>query len=446
MKALFTTLVLLLLLGSTYSQECVDPDITVVTDCGTVFDLCLDDYTTGMGQAIVLNVTSNDNLGIFDPCDANDITAPANGLLARFDENHPTYPCMYYYTPDQGFIGTDSFYYELNFKDTCTTQCYCVNQPDCPNGKIWTINSMYLDSEPGDVEIYDRFGALLASFTNLEFGDEFFADGCGCPINTTNWDFIQTKNGVVTETEVHTSCSQLIFGVNFGWFRPISGCVSPPQDRADCAGVGAFGQGAQSRAIVDPITTAAADTTIVRITIEPLAIDFLYLKAERSEDDVNISWDHLMSSIPGSLEIQRAVGNGEFVTIGQFLGDDVAERRSFLDTDVKEGILYYRLKATELDGNFIYSRIASVNYKSGDKEIITIFPNPGKGNFNVQWNVDEQQYEWKIFDNLSKMVGQSSATSQADLESQLNNLPQGLYIVSINNAQAEIMIKRVLVY
>lgn len=450
MKALFTLLFASVFLLA-YGQECLDPDVTVITDCGTQFDLCLDDYTTGQGEAIVLNVTSNDNLGIFDPCDATAISSTANGTLDRFDENHPDYPCMYYYIPNPGFVGTDSFYYEMNFQDTCLfEQCVCDSGPGCTDGKIWTINSMYLDTEAGDVDVYEeKSGDLIASFSNLQFGDMFFVDGSGLANNQTEWTFTQTKNGSSIDQNVHTSCSEQIFGEVFGFFRVISGCISSPNQQGLCSGVGNFsGSGeSQNRAAGDPITTSSTDTTIVRITIEPLAIDFLYLNAAKKSDKVYLSWDHAMSSIPASIEIERSTGNGEFTAIGELVGNRSVEVRTFTDFNPERGIMYYRLKATELDGNVEYSRVVSVSYWTSGENIAEIFPNPGKGNFNVKWNLNEDQFQWKIYDNLGKVVAVKSSTNDTiELENHLNQLSQGMYMVEILSEGEEQMVNRVVVY
>jgi hypothetical protein len=53
-----------------------------------------------------------------------------------------------------------------------------------------------------------------------------------------------------------------------------------------------------------------------------------------------------------------------------------------IDANPYEGISYYRLKQTDFNGTYSYSKIVAVNYSLSD-DGITIFPNPTDGELNI---------------------------------------------------------------
>ena len=435
----------LLVANLSFGQVCLDPDVTIVTSCGTEFDLCLDEYTTNQGQGIRLDVFSNDDLGIFDPCDSDTLSGTKNGSLTHLPD------CAWFYMPDAGFSGNDTFYYILNYVDTCVVDiCYCdLNDPNCANGKIWTINSVYIDSEESDVIVLDKNGNEMATFSNLSYGDFFFVDGSSYPNNNVNWTYNQYKNGVlVSSQEVHTSCSQQIFGIPFDFFRPVSGCVAPPSQKESCSGVGSFGEEpvSTSRAAV-PISTAGADTTIVIITVEaPLPVEFAKFSARLAQDHIDVEWEFNIDHGPAKVELEKSFDRRSFETILMYREADDLASDGYKDYQLVDGIHYYRLKVTESDGNISYSNIISISVGTEGKEAISIYPNPGRSNFTVEGDISEHM-EWILFDHSGRLIDiqQRGDGSAEALQSTLNQLTSGVYMLELRNESQRIGIQKLVV-
>ena len=73
-------------------------------------------------------------------------------------------------------------------------------------------------------------------------------------------------------------------------------------------------------------------------------------------------------------EIQRSSDGRNFSTIQTIQSSNSVSRTNYSLNDSKplNGISYYRLKMVEIDGNANYSRIATVQFATGNS--ITVYP------------------------------------------------------------------------
>ena len=104
---------------------------------------------------------------------------------------------------------------------------------------------------------------------------------------------------------------------------------------------------------------------------------------------------------------------------------------SVTDENPLTGISYYRLLQTDFDGTTEVFPPVSVNMQPVTDESITIYPNPGNGNFNINFMGDKDT-ECRIFDMQGKLVYSSIleafSVNNFYLASQLHT---GLYTVVI---------------
>ena len=200
------------------------------------------------------------------------------------------------------------------------------------------------------------------------------------------------------------------------------------------------------------ITTATAVSSFSPFTLassstgNPLPIELLSFSAELIEKEVQLSWATVVEIDNDYFTIERSndainweaiikvygVGNST-----QVLNYAAVDKTPYLFTS------YYRLKQTCLDGHYEYFNIVSVYNGSGKSsqsklEILTIEPNPFKGNFNVAYNAaSNEALRVQIVNTTGKLV--FSETVSADNHTSYIffdrlNLSKGFYLLRLSQA------------
>jgi hypothetical protein len=148
--------------------------------------------------------------------------------------------------------------------------------------------------------------------------------------------------------------------------------------------------------------------------------DNAFFTIERSRD-----WQDPTTFTP----ILTVDGNGTTYTQNKY---------SAVDYELLEGVYYYRLKQTDIDGQFTYSKIVAIEIKGGTQEKeVTLFPNP-LGNQNLNFKLKgfapNQNFNVLIYD----MTGRLTFTKEVNILANLVEIPvqehqlsAGAYIVRI---------------
>jgi hypothetical protein len=108
-------------------------------------------------------------------------------------------------------------------------------------------------------------------------------------------------------------------------------------------------------------------------------------------------------------------------------------RTSYSATDSKplNGIGYYRLKMVEVDGSATYSKIATVQFATGN--LITIYPTLWKKGMTLNIsNPNHEKLTAHFFNSAGQHIGISTTISSALPTSMLNNQKGIIYYKIIN--------------
>jgi hypothetical protein len=117
----------------------------------------------------------------------------------------------------------------------------------------------------------------------------------------------------------------------------------------------------------------------------PLPIELLDFNAVMNNKQVDITWSTATESNNDYYTIEKSKDgiNFESVSTVDAAGNSLSlVNYKDIDTNPFDGISYYRLKQTDFDETFSYSKIVAVNYMLSD-DGITIFPNPTNGEINI---------------------------------------------------------------
>lgn len=444
-RVLFSTIFFVLFFtissNNIYAQ-CADPD-TFTNECGDVFDLCKDTVFAFVNIPIDISITANDALGIFDPCDLAFAagSSPWNGEVVKLS---PADDCVFRYTANAFTEELDSFDYVLRLRSSCEPE-YCQSG----QGKIWTMNNAYYGPSGATVTVSSK-NVVFATITDLTNGHDFFINGKDLPNSNSNWTFRFYFDGDTDSTpdevaDVHTSCSALVFGEDFGIFSPIAGCVATQSDKANCseADLSAL-SGAQFRVINEVSVTEIFDTTTVYIyliELGSLPIDFTHISGRGVGTDNLISWG-IESVVGEDRMILQKSNDGETYSDLEYYTDLKAGQFQYLDTNVKSKRSYYRFKIISFDGLATYSRAITISNKKLNSGDINIFPAPTTDIINFE--AQDKIVNLEIINLAGQNIfSQTFETQNLSLDLRSYVATSGIYIARIKLENNQIITKKI---
>lgn len=166
--------------------------------------------------------------------------------------------------------------------------------------------------------------------------------------------------------------------------------------------------------------------------VSPLPVDLVEFKAEVCEKDVCLNWKTASEINNDYFSIERSGDALNWNEIKRVKGAGNSQRTlnySSMDYEPLPGISYYRLKQTNYDKNFKYSKIESIEF--ANKSQVGIYPNPNNGTLNL--NNCKAYDKVTITDVLGRKV--YSAEVQKDhMQLDLNTLDSGTYFIVLSNS------------
>lgn len=138
-------------------------------------------------------------------------------------------------------------------------------------------------------------------------------------------------------------------------------------------------------------------------TVSPLPIELLSFDAIMNNKQVDVTWSTATETNNDYYTIEKSKDGIHFEALS--IVDAAGNSSSIInykdiDTNPFEGISYYRLKQTDFNGTFTYSKIVAVNY-SFTKDGFTIFPNPTQGEINITFEDLEQKEVLVVIRDIS---------------------------------------------
>ncbi len=175
----------------------------------------------------------------------------------------------------------------------------------------------------------------------------------------------------------------------------------------------------------------------------PLPIELIAFTAECDNRDVRLAWSTASETNNDYFTLERSTDGFDWQVVKKINGaGNSLERNDYSITDLNpyKGTSYYRLKQTDFDGRYQYTKQVAVADCRKDAHGLNIYPNPSSGVFHLATNVDAESIKSiEVFDAVGKRVC-SFDGYQADLD--LSGLPEGVYSVHITSA-SKVMVERI---
>ncbi|MBX3253031.1 MAG: hypothetical protein KF862_02730 [Chitinophagaceae bacterium] len=163
-----------------------------------------------------------------------------------------------------------------------------------------------------------------------------------------------------------------------------------------------------------------------------LPVQLLNFTAHANNNYVDLEW-FTQSEYKNSFFTIEKGGDGvhfeaiQIVNSTAYEGSGIAKLKyAARDTDPYSGNNYYRLKQTDIDGKYSYSKVVVVYFSN--RQPVTVYPNPAAGTVYIKGlNVQTTQTEW--YDTGGRIVAAQAVPVQNGIAKMEINLAGGMYIL-----------------
>lgn len=428
------------------SGDTFNGNVTFVRTGSGTFDVAYS-QTSSFGGDVTINSTAG-------------VTFGGNGGIVQFNGSadqainkgvgsaNPTFPLMIVNKPTgalnlntpvnvsgaatftSGVINTTATNY-LNFADNATATG--MSNLSYVDGPVRKTGNDAFTFPVGDAGTYQSIGISAPSLTTDHFTAQYFKTGqtfggvstwsanfytiSGCEY----WQLDRTNgssNVFVTISWNSTSCGYTISNLSdlaiahyrsasSTWVNEGNGLTTGDATAGTIRSLNAFTS-------FSPITLGSINGT----TPLPIELgDFWFADLENS---VELGWETYTEINNAGFTIQRAGESFEFHDIGEVQGQGNSTSKhtySYVDTEPRVGISYYRLKQHDFDGTITYSKVLSVDRDGA----FLVYPNPG-ANQRVFLN---QRSSIVILNTMNQVVMTVRDTESFDPK----DLASGVYLI-----------------
>ncbi|HEY6902177.1 MAG TPA: T9SS type A sorting domain-containing protein, partial [Puia sp.] len=181
-----------------------------------------------------------------------------------------------------------------------------------------------------------------------------------------------------------------------------------------------------------------------------LPVGLLYFRARPDKDRVNLTWATSSESNNSHFTVERSRDGLNFESLTRVASaapngnsDKQLDYQTY-DANPYNGLSYYRLKQTDLDGHDKYSSVETVSFDKGNT--LSVYPNPTRGQIfvsGIRSSQNSVRVEW--YNTGGKLLSQESATINGGLVTLNPNFSSGLYLLKLITAEGNITFQQVII-
>ncbi len=178
-----------------------------------------------------------------------------------------------------------------------------------------------------------------------------------------------------------------------------------------------------------------------------LPIEWLSLDATYKDNQSIIDWKTTIDKELDYFVMERSTNGKDWKKIGKIMSyQTVASSHStldyqFIDKEWVAQITYYRINQFDKNGSSQYSPVVSVNPKRTGE--LTIYPNPAKDKLYISYLNQNKPIQTTIISSIGKVISTSqlenNQPNKQEIELNITNLSAGIYLLSIQLENGEII-------
>ncbi len=186
-----------------------------------------------------------------------------------------------------------------------------------------------------------------------------------------------------------------------------------------------------------------------------LPIVLLSFDAIPNNNKVDLTWKTASEKNCAYFTVEKSIDALSFELVGTTRGAGNSNKTlsySMIDDQPYAGVSYYRLKQTDFDGKFTYSKIVAVSFDSDNNFDLSVYPNPSKSGETIDiaiYGRKDTFVSLEIFDAMgkkefSKVITLNDAGENVFKLDQLRPLASGIYVIVANSEQGTVNKKLVI--
>lgn len=165
-----------------------------------------------------------------------------------------------------------------------------------------------------------------------------------------------------------------------------------------------------------------------------LPVELVSFRCTPLEKTIRLDWRTASERLNDFFAVERSTDSRTFHEIGRVKGvgtTAVPQTYDFIDEQPATGIQYYRLRQTDLDGRFAYSRVVSA--RIGQAPELRLFPTPATDVLYIGIEQGDLDLGWEIADWSGRILrsGHVEAGREA-IPLDLSALASGVYVLRLS--------------
>jgi len=178
----------------------------------------------------------------------------------------------------------------------------------------------------------------------------------------------------------------------------------------------------------------------------PLPVKFSNVKAYQQGSGIKVEWSNLTESNVADYKVERSIAGQSFAaltTVSAAKNDGGRADYSFIDALPVNGVNLYRIRATEADGQKLYSVIVRVDTRGGITTI-TVYPNPvTAGQMSLQaTELPKGLYTVQVYNAAGQQVHSQQLNHNGGSVTEMIQLPaslrSGMYNLHLSNGDMKL--------
>lgn len=168
-----------------------------------------------------------------------------------------------------------------------------------------------------------------------------------------------------------------------------------------------------------------------------LPVAFLDFSASIRNKGVELTWKTASETNNDYFTVERSVDGENYIPLEYIDGNGNSNEMIhyyYLDDHPVQGLAYYRIRQTDFDGKYDFSKVLPVDYSDRKLPWVNIYPSPATDFIHVSIDESSVDKEYIIFNAIGIEV-ESGLCNKEEFNLSVSDLDDGVYYFSLNGSQ-----------